>query len=175
MAGIAGGAVLFSALLWLPLVRGITHSISQMTRATEQIAEGQFDVRVSGSRRDELGSLGGAINRMAARLAGFVGGQKRFLGDIAHELCSPLARMQVALGILEEQGAGEKQKEHVADVREEVEQMSSLVNELLTFSKASLHAKTVPLKTVALSEIVHRVVARENRGRGGIVVDVSPA
>ena len=131
------GAVIFSVLFWIPLVRGVTRSLSQMTRATEQISEGRFEARVDERRGDELGRLGQAINRMAARLAGFVTGQKRFLGDIAHELCSPIARMQVALGILE-QRADEKQKAYVADLREEVEQMSRLVNELLSFSKAGL-------------------------------------
>ena len=38
---------------------------------------------------------------MAARLKDYVTGQKRFLGDAAHELCSPLARMEIALEILE--------------------------------------------------------------------------
>ena len=84
----AGGAVLaLSVLWWLPFVSGITRAVSQMTGATERIAEGQFDVSAPERRRDELGRLGAAINRMAARLGGFVAGQKRFLGDVSHELC----------------------------------------------------------------------------------------
>lgn len=154
------GVLLLSALFWLPLVRGITQAISQMTRATEQIAEGRFDTRVGTRRTDELGRLGAAINHMAARLAGFVTGQKRFLGDIAHELCSPIARMQVALGILE-QRADEKQKAYVNDVREEAQHMSSLVNELLSFSKASLGATTIQLQPVPLIGIVDEVLRRE--------------
>jgi two-component system, OmpR family, sensor histidine kinase CpxA len=154
------GAVVFSALLWLPLIRGITRSIGQMTHATRQIAEGRFDGRVNERRRDELGALGQSVNRMAARLAGFVTGQKRFLGDIAHELCSPIARIQVALGILE-QRADEKQKDYVEDLREEVQHMSSLVNELLSFSKAGFRQKDISLKPVPLAELVRRVVSRE--------------
>ena len=68
-----------------------------MTTAAEQIANENFDVRVGEKRNDELGRLGKAINHLASRLSGFVGGQKRFLGDISHELNSPLARMQFAL------------------------------------------------------------------------------
>ena len=154
------GAVLFSALLWVPLVRGITHSIAQMTHATQQIAEGRFDVRTRENRRDELGLLGQSINRMAARLAGFVTGQKRFLGDVSHELCSPLARIQVALGILE-QRADEKQQAYVNDLREEVQHMSSLVNELLSFSKASLGASTIKLQPVILRDVVDKAISRE--------------
>ena len=107
--GVGFACVLVSVLFWLPLVRGITHSISQITRATEQIAAGRFDARVATGRRDELGRLGEAINQMATRLSGFVTGQRRFMGDIAHELCSPIARIQMALGILEHR-ADEKQK-----------------------------------------------------------------
>ena len=98
---IAAAIVLaLSILLWLPFVRIITHAIKQMTTAAEQIAEEHFDTRVDEHRTDEIGRLGKAINHLAARLSGFVHGQKRFLGDVSHELNSPLGRLQVALGIL---------------------------------------------------------------------------
>ena len=167
---LAGGAFLISALLWLPLVRGITRSVMQMTVATGQIAEGRFDVRVAGRRRrDELGSLAAAINRMAERLAGFVGGQKRFLGDIAHELCSPLARAQMALAVLEQRADETQETQHayIADVQEEIELMSSLVNELLSFSKASLGMQIKP-QPVDLRPLVEKVIGREASGNPGV-------
>ncbi len=169
----AFGAVLFSMLLWIPLVRGLTRSIAQMTRAAEQIAEGQFDVQVADRRPDELGRLGQAINRMAARLAGFVTGQKRFLGDVAHELCSPIARTQMALGILEQRAAAAEQP-YLDDLREEVQQMSTLVNELLSFSKAGLRRGQIPLRPVNLAELARRVVARENRDGRPIELNIAP-
>jgi two-component system sensor histidine kinase CpxA len=118
-----------------------------------------------------LGSLAGAINRMAARLAGFVSGQKRFLGDIAHELCAPIARIQMALGILE-QRAGPEQRACVEDLREEVQHMSALVNELLSFSKAGLRQKELKLESVDLAEVARRVVAREAPDGAGVRVAV---
>ncbi len=158
MAGI--GSVLLSALLWFPFVRGITRSVAQMTQATRNIAEGRFDVRVNEPRRDELGLLGVAINQMASRLAAFVSGQKRFLGDIAHELCSPLARLQVALGILE-QRAEDGQKRYVHTACEKADHISALVNQLLSFSKASLSASAIKLKSVPLLEAVEQAIDRE--------------
>jgi two-component system sensor histidine kinase CpxA len=165
------GALIFSVLFWIPLVRGVTRSLSQMTRATEQISEGRFEARVDERRGDELGRLGQAINRMAARLAGFVTGQKRFLGDIAHELCSPIARIQVALGILE-QRADEKQQTYVNDLREEVEQMSRLVNELLSFSKAGLTPQEIRLEPVNLAATVRRVLELEAPQNGQVTLQV---
>jgi two-component system, OmpR family, sensor histidine kinase CpxA len=154
------GVIALSVLFWWPLVRSMTRSISQMTVATEQIAAGRFQTRVAQKRRDELGRLGAAINQMAERIAGFVQGQRRFLGDIAHELCSPIARLQVGLGILE-QKIGADQHACLDDVKEEVQQMSSLVNELLSFSKASLDPATSKLEQVALRPLIDEVLRRE--------------
>ena len=156
---VAAGVVLFSILFWFPLARNLTHSISKMTRATESIAEGRFDIQLADSRRDELGRLGHAINRMAGRLKDLVTGQKRFLGDAAHELCSPLARMEIALSLLEER-SNEQSLSFVNDVREEVTHMRKLVNELLSFSKASLgdsHVKLEPVNVAAVVESAMRL------------------
>ena len=169
----AGSAViLISVLWWLPFVGQMTRSISQMTRATERIADGNFEIAVHDQRGDELGRLGSAINQMSTRLGGFVLGQKRFLGDIAHELCSPLARMEMALGILD-QRADARSKEYVQDVREEVRHMSGLVNELLSFSKASLRQRELPLETVALLPLVIGAVDRESPPEGAVNIQIA--
>lgn len=139
-------------------------------RVTGQIAQGRFDVHLPEDRRDELGHLGRQINRMAARLESFVKHQKRFLGDTAHELCAPLARIQFALGILERK-AEEAQQPHVDVLREEIQEMSSLVNELLSFSKAGIQAGDTPLAAVSIAAVARRAVARE--AHGGATVDVA--
>jgi two-component system sensor histidine kinase CpxA len=77
----------------------------------------------------------------------------------------------MALGILE-QRADEKQKPYVADVREELQHISGLVNELLSFSKASLRSQPVALQSVSVAEIARRVTEREGRGGGELIVDV---
>jgi two-component system sensor histidine kinase CpxA len=165
------GAIAFSVLFWFPLLRGIAHSIRRITEATRQIAEGRFDVRVASSRRDELGALAEAINQMAGRLDGLVKGQKRFLGDVAHELCAPLARLQLTLGIIE-QRADERQKNHIQSATEKAEQIASLVNELLTFSKASLGTSVLQLQQVGVRAVVDEVVRREMSENDEIHIDV---
>jgi len=165
------GAVLLSALLWVPFVRGLTRSIGELTGATERIAEGQFDIQVRAKRRDELGRLGHAVNQLAGRLGGFVTGQKRFLGDVAHELCSPLARLQMALGILEER-AEERHRPCLEDLRTEAQEMSQLVNELLSLSKAGLKPADIRRIPVDLLEVVRRVTGREAGETMQFAIDV---
>ncbi len=158
------GVLVFSILFWLPFVRGITRSLGQLTAATGKIAEGDFHTRVSATRRDELGQLGDSVNQMAGRLDTLVNGQKRFLADVAHELGSPIARLQVAVEILESRASDPALHVQIADVREEVQQMSALVNELLAFTQAGLRPRAAELAPVELVPLVAQAVAREGAG-----------
>ncbi len=155
------GAIVFSLLFWLPLVRSITHFVYRTTLATRMIAGGRFDVRVTGRRFDELGELGEAINQMASQLDGLVTGQKRFLGDIAHELCSPLAHLQMTLAILEQHVQGSEEK-YVRSAVAKAAQIAGLVNELLSFSKASFGASAVRLQPVNVKKAVEEAIRKES-------------
>jgi two-component system sensor histidine kinase CpxA len=170
VAGIV--VIVVSALFWFPLIRSVTHSVSKMTTATQSIAAGDFDARVADQRRDELGRLGEAINAMAIRLKGLVSGQKRFLGDTAHELCSPIARIQLHLGILEE-SAHPQDKQRIEELREEVQQMSALVNELLSFSKASFEPAAVKLQAVRVKTAAEQAAKRENVAGSQINIEMA--
>ena len=157
-----------SVICWLPLIRDLTVTISEVTRATGRIAEGHFEISLPAKRQDELGRLSVSINRMAARLSGFVHGQRRFLSDVAHELCSPVARMQVALGILDQRVQG-AQRSYVAGLQDEVQHISSLINELLLFSKAQIGTSSVELARVNVADTVRRVIDRE--AHNGAVIE----
>ena len=156
----------FSILFWLPMVRGITSAVGRVTEATEKIAEEDFDVRVDVKRSDEIGRLGKAVNQLASRLSGFVHGQKRFLGDISHELNSPLARLQLALSVMEDY-SNEKTQPYLESAQEEVKLMSKLVTELLDYSKAGIKTTEVKLETVNLRSLAARLVKREQRQKKG--------
>ena len=80
--------------------------------------------------------------------------------------------MQIALGILEER-ADAKQKTSVADVREDVQQMSGLVHELLSFSKASLEPAAIKLEPVNLRNVADQAVRREAGEGGQIQVEIA--
>ncbi len=158
---------LLSVVLWYPLIRSITQPISKMTEVTEAISHGKFDQVLDESDTSELGRLAGAINRMAGRLDHFVVGQKRFLGDIAHELCSPVARLRMALSILDRK-AGPDLKERVMDLEEEAIEMSELINELLSFSKAGVTGGKVELEPVRVFDAASKAIERETREGGDV-------
>jgi two-component system sensor histidine kinase CpxA len=132
-----------------------------LTAATDRLAEGKFATRAAVHGADEIGRLGGAINGMAQRLESHAEAQKRFLGDVAHELGSPLGRLQVAVELLE-QRAPQPLQPAVADVREEVQQMAELVGELLAFTRAGLQAPAAARTAVPLAPLVAEALARED-------------
>ncbi|WP_367875262.1 sensor histidine kinase [Luteolibacter sp. Populi] len=151
-----------SLLLWAPFFFGITRYLSRLSRATEAIADGKFEVRVP-SRSDELGTLGSSIESMASRLDRLVRGQKRFLGDVAHELCSPLARIRTGLGVLEFSLTPEQQV-RLQSIDEDVDELSRLVSEVLAFTKASTAPGAVRLEAVELAPLLNLASARECPG-----------
>jgi len=168
---VAVAVIAISVLLWVPLVRNITGPLTRMTRAAEEVAQGRFDVRINEPRGDEIGRLASAINHMTSRLGGYVKGQKRFLGDVAHELGSPIARIQLGLGILEQRLDGDN-RERARDVMEDVAHMSNLVNELLSFSRAEMNPTRIRLESTELLPLVQDAVQREGAPTAEIVVRI---
>lgn len=156
------GVVLFSALWWWPLIRSITRPLAQVTNATEQIAVGRFDLDLPEGRRDEIGRLSQAIKRMAVRLKALIQGHKQFLGGVAHELTSPVARIKLGLGVLEQQ-IPEALKPKLRSVMEDAEHMSGLLDELLSFSRAEISPSRADLRNVALLPLAERALAREGQ------------
>ncbi len=163
-----------SALCWLPFIRSLTASIARMSKATERIAQGHFEIQLPQDRQDEIGQLAGSINQLSSQLSRFVTGQKRFLADVAHELCSPIARVQFAVGILERR-VSDADREYVADLHAEIQHMSSLVNELLSFTKMGLQPDAVKLQPVNLAQLADRAREREGPGDARIQLQIDPA
>jgi two-component system sensor histidine kinase CpxA len=150
--------LLLSVAFWSPFVWGITRYVRRLTGAADQIACGKFQVSIPYRGNDELGNLGRTIESMAARLDHLVSGQKRFLGDAAHELCAPLARIRTGLGILEMKLA-DAASSSLTSIEADVAELASLVNEILAFSRAG--SRSASMRPTPLEPLVREVIARE--------------
>lgn len=158
--GLAAAALLLSALVWMPFVRGITGFIGRLNHAAGRIAQGNFGERVSRSRNDELGELSSSVNTMAAQLGEYVAEQRRITADVAHELCSPIARMQMALGVVEQRSTPE-QSGYLKKLDAELQHMARLVEEVLAFSKAETLPERETAEDINLHDLIVAVIARE--------------
>jgi two-component system sensor histidine kinase CpxA len=130
-------AALVSALICLLLSRYLTFPLERLRRATQHIAAGDLTQRVApsmGTRRDEIADLAGAFDKMAERLEKVFGAQRQLLSDASHELRSPLARLQVALGLARQRSNGQAEKE-LDRIETEIERLNELIGQLLELSR----------------------------------------
>lgn len=162
--------IALSLAFWAPFVIGITRYIRRLTAATEKIADGDFQVRIDSARHDELGRLGTAVSDMAGRLDHFVSGQRRFLADVAHELCAPLARLRTGIAVLEPSVPEDRQPRLLA-VEEDANELARLIEEVLAFSRAG--AGKPQLQACELSPLIGDVIAKE-AGEMSVKIDLEP-
>jgi two-component system sensor histidine kinase CpxA len=109
------------------------------------------------------------VSRDLAR-AELVTHQQQFLRDTAHELRSPIARMRLALDLLEAQGeSGTAEK--IARIREDVDEMQTLTSALLDAARAESAASAAPLEAVDVGAVIAEAVRME--ARPGAAIDVS--
>lgn len=151
--------LLLSVAFWTPFVWGITRYLRRLTVAAGEIAAGRFQVSLPARGNDELGQLGRAVESMAARLDHLVSGQKRFLGDAAHELCAPLARIRTALGILDAKLA-DAEPMLLSSIEADAAELAALVDEILAFSRAGNRAPAI--QSVELESLIRGVLARDS-------------
>ncbi|QPK65143.1 HAMP domain-containing protein [Methylomonas sp. LL1] len=125
-------SLLFSALLaWY-----FAKPIRGLRNAFAAVSQGNLSTRVAqamGKRHDELADLGRDFDHMAAQLDSLISAQQRLLHDVSHELRSPLARMQAAIGIAQQQP--DKIAETLWRIERESQRISDLVGELLVLSR----------------------------------------
>jgi two-component system sensor histidine kinase CpxA len=119
------------------LARYLTTPLLKLRTTTNELAEGNLGARVASKlvkRRDEVGQLGSDFNVMAERLESMVKAQQRLLGDISHELRSPLARLGVALG-LARQRSGVEAYGALDRIERESDNLNEMISQLLTLTR----------------------------------------
>ncbi len=164
-----GAVFLITGLLSYLLARSLSAPVRTLREATRKLAGGDLSARVGpslGDRRDELAGLGRDFDRMAERIGTLLEGQRRLLRDISHELRSPLARLNVALG-LARQRSGEETREALDRMEREAERLNALIGELITLSLLeSGEAGSAPVP-VDLRALVREVVGDAEFEAGG--------
>lgn len=154
---IAGSLVslLFAALL----ARFFSKPIRSLRAAFEAAANGDLEQNLSpamGNRRDELADLGRDFDRMTQQLKVLMDSQRRLLHHVSHELRSPLARLQAAVGLARQQP--ERIENSLERIERESVRMDRLVSELLTLSRLEAGMPGQADEAVDVSELLGNVV-----------------
>ncbi len=139
------------------LARSITVPLRNLSRAAEQIAQGNFGQNVPVETRDEVGYLANIFNRMSETLAVNTKLRQQLLANIAHELKTPLAVIQGHLeGMVD--GVIETSKEQLSSLHDEAIRLNRLINDLRDLSLAEVHQLALEKQLADINQIVNRAV-----------------
>ncbi len=149
--------LLTSAAASFILAISISRPLRELVKQNLCFAAGQFDSRVPklAERKDELGQLGRSFNTMAERISALLQNQQRLLRDISHELRSPLARAQLALGLTERQ----QDLQQLPRIKNELERLDSMLDELLTYSRLDAGQYQLDLHACDLVALTEEVIS----------------
>ncbi|MYN03768.1 HAMP domain-containing protein [Pseudoduganella sp. DS3] len=152
-------AVLASLLFAALLAWYFARPIRALRQAFDAAASGDLEPRFGGkpgAGGDELTTLGRDFDRMTARLRALLDGQKNLLHDVSHELRSPLARLQAAIGLAHQQP--EKAAASMERIERESVRMDKLVGELLTLSRLEAGAFDAPREEFSAAELLEEIL-----------------
>jgi len=152
-------AVLASLLFAALLAWYFARPIRALRQAFDAAASGDLAPRFPAEPRaggDELTTLGRDFDRMTARLRALLDGQKNLLHDVSHELRSPLARLQAAIGLAHQQP--EKAAASMERIERESIRMDKLVGELLTLSRLEAGAFDAPRQEFSIGELLDDIL-----------------
>jgi two-component system, OmpR family, sensor histidine kinase BaeS len=170
---VAGSVVLVAILCAVLLTRRVLRPIAALTEASRSLGEGRPMGAVPESGRDELANLTRAFNRMAASLARSEERQRRLIGDVAHELRTPLANLRGYLEALSD-GVLRPSPELFASLHEEALLQQRIVDDLQELALAEAGALAYHRGVVDLAELAETVCTafRPQAEAAGIAVTV---
>jgi two-component system OmpR family sensor kinase len=171
MIGATLASLLFAALLaWY-----FSRPIRALRSAFHAASTGDLAPRFAGEtgRSDEFRDLGRDFDRMTGQLRNLIDGQRRLLHDVSHELRSPLARLQAAIGLAHQQP--DKLATSLERIERESVRMDKLVGELLTLSRLEATQRIAQREPIDVGEMVEQIAddARFESSSSGAVITVA--
>jgi signal transduction histidine kinase len=156
---LAGGiSLLFAMAVTLLLGQAIVRPLRELASAAEELAAGNYSRRVKAGRRDEIGVLGAAFNRMAEAVEKARGMQRDFLANVSHELKTPLTSLIGFSQALVDGSLETEQERHRAAtiLHEEAVRVLRMSQELLDLARVEGGHLSLRLEAVDLSDMLRQ-------------------
>lgn len=119
MKSYTSAAIIFmmtGSIVFLIVADIIVKPISRLTRVTDELAKGNYKVRVNYEGKDEISSLYASFNQMAVRLAKQETIRQQFISDVSHEFQTPLTAISGFATILKNENLTDEQRKKYADI-----------------------------------------------------------
>jgi len=143
---------------WL-LARSISRPVRRLQSAAHTLSAGNLDARAGTEvtkRKDEIGVLGREFDSMAERLSALIAARQRLLRDISHELRSPLARMEMAIGLARQDPASTQAQ--LDRVERESQRLEELIGHILEYARLDRDPATFTFEELDLAELARQIL-----------------
>ncbi len=133
-----GLAILAFILIYnLVFIHSIMKPVADVEKTAQKIAAGDFGARIEHNYKDEMGDLCDIVNYMANELSQSENMKNEFISSVSHELRTPLTAIKGWSETLSDDESGDKdlRRRGLSVIRGETERLSSIVEDLLDFSK----------------------------------------
>lgn len=127
---IAGFALYCVLLIWF-----LSRRIRELERVTVEFASGNFKARASTASAKSVGTLNKSFNNMADKVSRLITSNKMLTNAVAHELRTPIFRLQWQADLLADSFLNEQQTKYVNSIVEDIDEMEEMVEELLYYAK----------------------------------------
>ena len=165
MFGISAVAILLlcSLLCWV-LARRITGPIEAISDAARKLGSGDFTARAPVDGCVELADFATTFNNMAARLQTIDNARGQFMGNIAHELRTPMTSIKGFIdGMLDDTIPESEYKHYLAIVSQETGRLARLVQNMLDITKLESGEYKVQARSFNVWDTLTDVVLSDER------------
>ena len=156
--------IFISFLLCFLLAHTLSKPIRLIKKATTQLGKGNFDTRVKGVSQinGELAQLADRFNHMAAQLQQNQSAQQRLLGDVSHELRSPMTRLQMALALAQQESTTPKAREqYLQRCQREIDRLDHMIENVLALSRLENTLQKLDYKQVNVTALMQSIITDE--------------
>jgi signal transduction histidine kinase len=142
-----------------PVVRRLTRRLEALQQGVDRFGAGSLSQRVAEDGRDEVAAVAASFNRAAARIETLVRSHQSLLANASHELRSPLARLKMAVAMLEDAPAAQRTKLR-AEIDANIAELDALVEEVLLASRLDAAQDALAREPVDLLALAAEEAAR---------------
>jgi two-component system sensor histidine kinase MprB len=165
LAAVSAGGIALAAALGPFVARTALAPAGEVSDAAEEVARTHdLTHRIEVRGDDELGRLAASFNEMMSGLERSEAAQRRLVADASHELRTPLATLRTNIETLgrTEKLDPEERKRLVADLTQELEEMTELVSDIVELARAP-GQDAIARQDVALDELTRDAIERAQR------------
>jgi signal transduction histidine kinase len=155
-----------------PVVRRLTRRLEALKQGVEKFGSGQLGHRVAVTGSDEVAAVASSFNVAAAKVETLVRSHQSLLANASHELRSPLARMKMAVSMLDD--ASPAQRDRLKrEINTNVAELDALVEEVLLASRLDGPQTLDPNERVDLLAVAAEEAARVDAELDGVPLVVA--